>query len=112
MEPALTESLKQYFSTKPVLKAYIFGPVAKGEENENSDILVDLDYSKWIGLLFIQMKIDLEIVLHKKVDLVSTKGLSPYLKPQIDDEKLLIYERWKVQIETHIPYPTWKRQPS
>lgn len=95
MEPALTESLKQYFSTKPVLKAYIFGPVAKGEENENSDIdiLVDLDYSKRIGLLFIQMKIDLEILLHKKVDLVSTKGLSPYLKPQIDDEKLLIYER-------------------
>lgn len=95
MEPALTESLKQYFSTKPVLKAYIFGPVAKGEENENSDIdiLVDLDYSKRIGLLFIQMKIDLEILLHKKVDLVSTKGLSSYLKPQIDDEKLLIYER-------------------
>lgn len=95
MEPALTESLKQYFSTKPVLKAYIFGPVAKGEENENSDIdiLVDLDYSKRIGLLFIQMKIDLEILLHKKVDLVSTKGLSSNLKPQIDDEKLLIYER-------------------
>lgn len=99
MEPALTESLKQYFSTKPVLKAYIFGPVAKGEENENEnensdiDILVDLDYSKRIGLLFIQMKIDLEILLHKKVDLVSTKGLSSYLKPQIDDEKLLIYER-------------------
>lgn len=95
MEPALTESLKQYFSTKPVLKAYIFGPVAKGEENENSDIdiLVDLDYSKRIGLLFIQMKIDLEILLHKKVDLVSKKGLSSNLKPQIDDEKLLIYER-------------------
>jgi hypothetical protein len=26
------------------------------------------------------------------VDLVSSKGLSPYIKPQIEKEKLLIYE--------------------
>lgn len=84
-----------YFRNKPVLKAYIFGSVAKGEANSESDIdiLVDLDYSQRIGLLFIQMKIDLENLLHKKVDLVSSKGLSPYIKPQIEKEKLLIYER-------------------
>jgi len=88
-------SLRHYFKNQPVLKAYLFGSVAKNEENEESDvdILVDLDYSHKIGLLFIQMKLDLEILLNKKVDLVSSNGLSPFIKSQIEKEKKLIYER-------------------
>jgi predicted nucleotidyltransferase len=90
-----TQILKHYFENKPVLKAYIFGSVAKNEENEDSDldILVDLDYSQKIGLFFIQMQLDLEKLLHRKVDLVSSNGLSPFIKPQIENEKRLIYER-------------------
>jgi hypothetical protein len=90
-----TQILKHYFENKPVLKAYIFGSVAKNEENEDSDvdILVDLDYSQKIGLFFIQMQLDLEKLLHRKVDLVSSNGLSPFIKPQIEKEKRLIYER-------------------
>lgn len=89
------ENLNKYFSNKPVLKAYIFGSVANGFDKAESDvdILVDLDYSEKIGLRFIQMKLDLEKILHRKVDLVSSKGLSPYLKPLIEKEKQLIYER-------------------
>lgn len=89
------QGIKRYFENKPVLKAYIFGSVAKSEETEESDIdiLVDLDYSHKIGLLFIQMKLDLEILLHKQVDLVSSNGLSPFIKSQIEKEKKLIYER-------------------
>jgi len=88
-------SIRHYFKSQPVLKAYIFGSVAKNEENEASDIdiLVDLDYSNKIGLIFIQMKLDLENLLHRKVDLVSSNGLSPFIKPQIEKEKKLIYER-------------------
>lgn len=87
--------IRQYFKNKPVLKAYIFGSVAKNEQNEDSDldILVDLDYSQKIGLLFIQMKLDLENLLNKKIDLVSSNGLSPFIKPQIEKYKKLIYER-------------------
>jgi hypothetical protein len=87
----------RYFKNKPVLKTYIFGPLAKGEANNESDIdiPVDLDYSQIIGLLFIQMKIDLENLLDNKVDLVSSKGLSPYIKLQIEKEELLIYEMKK-----------------
>ena len=95
IEPRKIEDLKLYFKTKPVLKAYIFGSVAKNEDNEDSDIdiLIDLDYSKRIGLLFIQMKFDLEKLLHKKVDLVSSGGISPFLKSNIEKEKQLIYAR-------------------
>ncbi len=95
IEQKKIDDLKLYFKTKPVLKAYIFGSVAKNENKEDSDIdiLIDLDYSKRIGLLFIQMKFDLEKLLHKKVDLVSSGGISPLLKPNIEKEKQLIYAR-------------------
>jgi uncharacterized protein len=89
------EVIDKYFRTKPVLKAYLFGSHVKGTADSESDIdiLVDLDYSQKIGLLFIQMKFDLENLLNSKVDLVSSKGLSKYIKPMVDKEKELIYAR-------------------
>jgi predicted nucleotidyltransferase len=39
------------------------------------------------------MQIDLQKLLSKKVDLVSARGLSKYLKPILDKEKQLIYAR-------------------
>jgi predicted nucleotidyltransferase len=89
------QSIKDFFSGQPVLKAYLFGSYSRGEETDESDIdlLVELDYSQPIGLEFIQMQIDLQQLLSKKVDLVSARGLSKYIKPIIDKEKLLIYAR-------------------
>jgi predicted nucleotidyltransferase len=87
--------IKDFFSKQPVLKAYLFGSYSRGNETENSDIdlLVELDYSQPIGLEFIQMQIDLQNLLSKKVDLVSARGLSKYVKPILDKEKKLIYAR-------------------
>ena len=89
------ESIKSYFKTRPVLKAYLFGSYLHGNANKESDIdiLVDLDYSQKIGLQFIQMKIDLEKLLNNKVDLVSSNGMSKYIKPIVDIEKQLIYAK-------------------
>jgi len=89
------ESIKNYFKSRPVLKAYLFGSYVRGEADDKSDIdiLVDLDYSKKIGLQFIQMKLDLEKLLKRKVDLVSSNGVSKYIKPLIDNEKRLIYAK-------------------
>lgn len=89
------EAIRAYFESKPVIKAYLFGSYARHEADDNSDIdiLVELDYSQKIGLLFVKMKLDLEKLLKSDVDLVSSNGLSQYLKPIIDDEKQLIYER-------------------
>ena len=87
--------ITNFFSNQPVLKAYLFGSYSRGEGNENSDIdlLVELDYSQPVGLEFIQMQIDLQNLLSKKVDLVSARGLSKYIQPFIDKEKKLIYAR-------------------
>jgi uncharacterized protein len=89
------EIIKNYFQDKPVIKAYLFGSQVRGEAGEDSDvdILVELDYSEKIGLAFVQMKLDLEDLLQKQVDLVSEKGISQYLKPIIDKEKEMIYAR-------------------
>lgn len=95
LDSAKIESIKDYFKTRPVLKAYLFGSHVRGMADNNSDIdiLVDLDYSQKIGLQFIQMKLDLEKLLNNQVDLVSSNGMSKYIKPLVDVEKRLIYEK-------------------
>jgi len=87
--------LIKYFEDKPVFKAYLFGSFARDESNLASDIdiLVELDYSKPIGLEFIQMQLDLEELLNRKVDLVTEKAISKYIRPYIDQDKVLFYER-------------------
>lgn len=89
------KTISEYFKSRPVLKAYLFGSYVRGEADNESDvdILVDLDYSQKIGMQFFQMKIDLEKLLNSKVDLVSSNGLSKYIRPLVDSEKQLIYAR-------------------
>ena len=87
--------VKDYFSGQPVIKAYLFGSYSRGEADVNSDIdiLVDLDYSKHIGLGFVTMQTELQKKLQKKIDLISSRAVSKYIKPFIENDKVLIYER-------------------
>jgi uncharacterized protein len=89
------EKLKSYFAGQPVKTAFLFGSYSRGSADEKSDvdILVELDHTKPIGLHFIQMGLDLEEMLQRRVDLVTTKGLSPHLRPYVDKDKRLIYAR-------------------
>lgn len=95
MKKSLSDKIIDYFSKKPVLKAYIFGSIARNESEENSDIdiMVELDYSQSIGLEFIEMQLDLEEILDRKVDLLSSNAISKYIRPFIDKDKILIYEK-------------------
>ena len=94
LSPEMIKTIQDYFKTQPVLKAWVFGSYARGEETEDSDvdILVDLDYSQPIGLEFVQMQLDLQSLLRKSIDLVSSRGVSKYIKPYIDTDKKLLYE--------------------
>lgn len=87
--------IQQYFTDKPVKKAFIFGSYARNDADKDSDvdILVELDYSQHIGLGFVKMKLDLEEQLHKRVDLVSEEAVSKYILPFINADKQLIYEK-------------------
>ncbi len=94
---AIIAALRHYFSTQPVLKAWLFGSFSRGEETYESDIdiIVSLDKSQPIGLKFFGMWSDLEELLGRKVDLVSEGTLLPFAKKSVDKDKILVYERKK-----------------
>ncbi len=84
-----------YFVNQPVLKAWLFGSFARGEETPLSDvdILVVLDRSKPVGLKFFGMWNDLEKLLGRDVDLVEEGTLFPFAVESANRDKILIYER-------------------
>ncbi|MCR5114868.1 MAG: nucleotidyltransferase domain-containing protein [Bacteroidales bacterium] len=94
LSPEMIKTIQDYFKTQPVLKAWVFGSYARNEETEDSDvdILVDLDYSQPVGLESVQMQLDLQSLLKKSIDLVSSRGVSKYIKPYIDTDKKVLYE--------------------
>lgn len=87
--------LQQFFTVRPVKRAYLFGSYARNEASKDSDldILVELDHVRPMGMKFFAYQAELEDLLHRKVDLVSEEGLSKHIKPFIDKDKILIYER-------------------
>ena len=89
------ELIKSVFSDNPVKRAFLFGSFTRGEADRDSDvdILVELDYTKHIGIGFVKMKDQLEEILNKKVDLVSENSISKHILPFINQDKQLIYER-------------------
>lgn len=95
MSKDLIEKIRIILKGKPVKRAYLFGSSLHEEEDNinDIDILVELDYTNPIGLAFVRMKLELEETLGKDVDLVTSKSLSKYVKPFIEEEKILIYER-------------------
>ena len=87
--------IADYFKTQPVLKAWLFGSFARGEEHPDSgvDLLVVIDHSRPVGLEFFGMWNDLEEMLDRKVDLVEEGTLLPFARESANRDKKLIYER-------------------
>ena len=95
MSNEYSEKIANCLKNKPVKRAFLFGSAARGEQDELSDvdILVELDYSQPIGLGFVRMKLELEDLLKRKVDILTSNSVSKYIQPFIDSEKILIYEK-------------------
>ncbi len=75
-----------------VVKAGIFGSYARGEQKKRSDIdiLIKVRRKKFSLLDLIGLEMELEQKLGKKVDLLTYKGINPYLKERILDEEVRI----------------------
>ena len=91
----MQQKIADYFKTQPVLKAWLFGSFARGEETPLSDVdlLVVLDYSQPVGLKFFGMLNDLEELLGRSVDLVTEGSLADFARESVERDKILIYER-------------------
>ena len=93
----MIEMIANYFKTQPVLKAWLFGSYARGEDTFDSDVdvLFVPDRSGEPFTLFTMAKIyqDLKKLLDKEVDLVEEGSLRPYANASAEQDKKLIYER-------------------
>ena len=91
----MQQTIADYFKTQPVLKAWLFGSFARGEETPLSDvdIIVLLDHSRPVGLKFFGMWNDLERLLDRKVDLVTEGSLADFARESVERDKVLIYEK-------------------
>ena len=73
----------------------IFGSVARGEENENSDIDILAEFQPKATLLDLSgIKISLEERLGKKVDILSTRSINPEFVKYIYEDLILLWETW------------------
>lgn len=92
----LIRKIRSYVEGKPIDKVWVFGSFARSAESLDSDIdlLVKFDHSFKIDLFdYIGMRQDLEDLTGRQVDLVEEGQVLPRIKPIIDQEKQLIYER-------------------
>ena len=91
----MNQQIAEYFKTQPVVKAWLFGSFARGEETPLSDvdILVVLDPTQPLGLKFFGMCNDLEQLLDRSVDLVTEGSLADFARESVERDKILIYER-------------------
>ncbi len=77
----MQHAIADYFRTQPVVKAWLFGSFARGEETPLSDVdlLVQYDDKARISLLkHCAIMNDLEELLDRKVDLVEEGELLPF----------------------------------
>ena len=96
MSTEMLETIREYFKTQPVLKAWLFGSFARGEETEDSDIdiLVVYDDKARVSLLTIsRMMGELERSTGRRVDLIEDGCLLPFAVQSANRDKQLIYER-------------------
>lgn len=93
---AMTQIIADYFKTQPVVRAWLFGSFARGEETSESDvdILVQYDDTARISLLTIShMMGELERSTGRRVDLIEDGCLMPFAVESVNRDKRLIYER-------------------
>ncbi len=71
----------------------LFGSFARGEEKSTSDIDILVNFRSPISLFdHAGIEIELEKKTGKKIDLVTERGLSKYIRPFITKELTTLYE--------------------
>ncbi|MBR4917691.1 MAG: nucleotidyltransferase domain-containing protein [Bacteroidales bacterium] len=94
---AMVKIISDYFKTQPVLKAWLFGSFARGEENSKSDVDIlfvpDSANKPFTLFQYSEMYLALKELLGRDVDLVVEGSLRPFAVNSANKDKILIYER-------------------
>ncbi|MDP2924981.1 MAG: nucleotidyltransferase family protein [Nanoarchaeota archaeon] len=88
----IKSKIQKILKENKVSRAGIFGSYSRGEQKENSDvdIAVNIEDKNMSLLGFIGLKLKLEDVLRKKVDLVEYSVIKPLIKNRILNEEIRI----------------------
>lgn len=87
----IKEQLPELQNRFYVSRIGIFGSSARGDERESSDIDILVEFSETVDLFqFIDLKLYLEMLLGRKVDLVTENALKPRIKDKILREVVYI----------------------
>ena len=69
----------------------VFGSMARGDDREASDVDVLVTFEgKPTFSAFMGLKLDLETLCGRRVDLLTPKSLSPAMQPVIEQEAILV----------------------
>ncbi len=86
---ALKENLQLMQSRFGVRNLSVFGSVARGDERPGSDVDVLVEFEQTPTFdQFMDLKLYLEELLRRKVDLVTRHALKPRMRPIIEKEAL------------------------
>ncbi len=89
----IKKKIKLILKRHDVKRAAVFGSYARGDEKKKSDIDILIEYKNDNDkslLDFVELKLELEKKLGKKVDLVEYCAIRPRIKNRVLDEQLLI----------------------
>ncbi|MDR3308739.1 MAG: nucleotidyltransferase family protein [Tannerella sp.] len=92
----LQEILPACLPKYPIEKAWLFGSYSRGEDTLKSDvdIMVRFDKNVTVTLFdYAEIKLRLEDLLHKNIDLVQEGCLYDFAKESAENDKILVYER-------------------
>lgn len=89
-------AIREYLSIQPIERVWVFGSYSRMEEDENSDLdllFTPLYPSDFSLMDHASLKLGLEELIHKEVDLVAEGSLLPFAEKTSNSDKYLIYER-------------------
>ncbi len=85
----LQQHKKELFNKYPIKSMALFGSYSRGDQKGDSDVDIMVELNGPLGLRFLHLNYDIEKLLHKKVDLVSKRGIRPQYFAAIEPD--LIY---------------------
>lgn len=88
---AIKKKLVPILKRNKVTKAGIFGSYARGEQDNKSDIDILVEIDEEVGLIeFIKLKMAIQELLRKKVDLVEYDTIRPEIRENIISDEISI----------------------
>lgn len=83
----LRANKERLFLSYPLMSMALFGSYSDGTATEHSDVDIMVEFSEPVGFEFIELSIELEKLLDKRIDIVTRKAVKPelmrFIQPQL-----------------------------